>query len=1796
MRKYDFDGVQIWNRSFDASGITAGRGVTVDSSGVYMTGFTFGAFPGYTNSGGRDVFVRAYDHAGTELWVSQFGRLGEYDLVPNITSDASGIYVAGNILEPGQTSVLAQNGFVRKYDSGGNELWERQIDSVIPTPETDLAQTTDTEGNTYVAGVTGGVLPGQTSAGSSDAFLRKYDASGNELWTRQFGTSGSDKALGITVDATAVYVSGRTAGAFPDQTSSGNTDAFVRKYDLYGTLIWTRQFGGAANDQAFGISVNGSAVYVTGDTSGILPNQVSSGGIDVFVRKYDEDGTEQWTRQFGTTSTDTAFDIFVDAGSVFLAGLTAGTFDGQINAGGEDALLLKLDPDGNELWTRQFGSSSDDRVSGVSVDASGVYLAGKTGGSLPGQTSEGSEDAFLRKYDLSGTELWTRQFGTSAADAAHDLAMNDAGIYVAGQTDGSFPNQSSAGATDAFVHTYDADGNLLWTRQFGTASSDKALAISANAAGVYASGVTDGVFSGQTNPPGLVFVARLAPGIDPPVDLDNAINQVAELSASGTPVGLTAFVNDPDGNPITYSLTDDAGGRFAIDPSSGVVTVADGTLLDFESMIVHDIRVLADSGVNGRSSVTFSIGITNVQEAPQITSPASVVVEENQENVIDVQSNGGDGETEGNGLTYSLSGGADQGLFSIDADTGVLTFNSAPDFENPGDVGGDNVYNVQVTVIDTSLLTGVQDFTVTVDNVNEAPFITSTSMVSIPENEVSVLDVQSSDADGETEGAGLTYQLTGGADRFLFWIDFYTGVLTFRGAPDFENPLDSGSDNIYDVQVTVRDSGFLTAVQDMTVTVTNVQEPTVSINSITQDGGLDFKADAEISHPLGLPLSGAVSIAGQQFIDLSTLPGNRDYIEGSEYIFGLDGDGHPPSISSGLIAGCGDIGEGPVSFNYNGPTDLGAICGGGNKWKNPGWTITVQSKITGMDYVLTMQSWEVPTSYFRSQELFSEDYVERLPNSVDISTTGLNLGETYTLKITAEDGLGANASDTEDFTYQGENQLVFNEAPFITGAAAVNAVENQTSVIDVQSSDADGETETGGGLTYSLSGGADQGLFSIDVNTGMLTFNAAPDFENPGDDGADNVYDVQVAVTDAGLLVGVQDLVVTVTDVNETPTVTNPIPDVAVDQNAASDVLDLSSTFADVDAGDSLTLSVVANTDASLIAATINGTNLTLDYLPNQNGTAEITVRATDSGGLFVDDTFTAIVLFSAALDIRLRPNEPTVQIFEDAGDLVVLGTQEFFRGSLDTFTGIVIDGPNQSNDFVVNVDNLPAAVLPGGITINAGEAGNSDNDTLVVNGSQTVTNYEYTTGGPESGTIEMDGLLIIFTEFEPIIDNLPVINRVFSIGTAGGQTIRLLDDGVPGNNMSTIDDDGTGAFEKITFASPANTLEINAGDGDDLITVAQLDNAFAAVLTINAEAGNDSVDARNYNLPARISGGIGNDHVWGGSADDVIEGGDGNDTLDGGPGNDEIEGGLGDDNVTVDAEDVISVAEGDSLNPVLSVSGTQEGDMGTIDWGDGTTPDPVVVSGGTISSSHVYTEESTAMLGGVYTAVLSINSTTIDIEVTVDNTPPTLAISGPATVLEGATYTLDLTATDPGSDTISGWTITWGDGGVQPIVGNPSSALHQFPPGLASYSISATATDEDGTYSSNSLTIFAGDLPPVAAINSPTNGVRGQTRDLVLTATDTPPDEEAGFTFQVDFGDGSSQTINPASGNGSGLTVEHVYSDAGSYTINVIAIDQSSPERASGQPVNRDRDRRDSGRPTQSRSNGIVRGRKHRP
>ena len=178
---------------------------------------------------------------------------------------------------------------------------------------------------------------------------------------------------------------------------------------------------------------------------------------------------------------------------------------------------------------------------------------------------------------------------------------------------------------------------------------------------------------------------------------------------------------------------------------------------------------------------------------------------------------------------------------------------------------------------------------------------------------------------------------------------------------------------------------------------------------------------------------------------------------------------------------------------------------------------------------------------------------------------------------------------------------------------------------------------------------------------------------------------------------------------------------------------------------------------------------------------------------------------------------------------------------------------------------------------------------------------------------------------------------------------------------------------------------------------------------------------------------------------------------------------------------------------------------------------------------------------------------TEVSTTLTVNNVDPTLTISGAAMVDEGSLYTLSLSSSDPGDDTITGWNINWGDGSpIEMVAGNPSSVTHTFADGDATYSISATAMDDDGTYSSNTLSVMVTDVDPTLAISGASNVNEGDTYTLNLSSSD--PGDDTITEWNIDWGDGSP--IEMVAGDPS--TATHVYADGDStYTVSATATNE---------------------------------------
>ncbi|MBI3934969.1 MAG: hypothetical protein HY316_09780, partial [Acidobacteria bacterium] len=362
------------------------------------------------------------------------------------------------------------------------------------------------------------------------------------------------------------------------QNPQGGFDAFVSKYDLNGAELWTRQFGTKGTEVAVGIAAHASGIYVLGETDSALPGQVSAGGLfDIFLRKYDSNGTELWTRQFGTAGAEFPGGVTADGGGVYLAGATSGALPGQSNSSGYDAFVRKYDSNGTELWTRQFGSSGDALAYGVALSGASLYLTGNVVGMLPGQLGSGGfhEDVFVRKYDTSGAEQWTRQFGTAVRDTAAAIAVNSAGIYVAGAVPRILLSPTTTGDWDGVV-----------TKLVETASPVPVVNVGGvvNAASLQPGPLTAGSLAS-------IFGLHLAPiaedrvlvqleGIAAPIFAVTAtqINFQVPWELAGLPqASLTVTVGSTTSIPVTVPLASTGPGLFSTNASGsgqGAILIA----------------------------------------------------------------------------------------------------------------------------------------------------------------------------------------------------------------------------------------------------------------------------------------------------------------------------------------------------------------------------------------------------------------------------------------------------------------------------------------------------------------------------------------------------------------------------------------------------------------------------------------------------------------------------------------------------------------------------------------------------------------------------------------------------------------------------------------------------------------------------------------------------------------------------------------------------------------------------------------------------------------------------------------------------------------------------------------------------------------------------------------------------------------------------------------------------------------------------------------------------------------------
>jgi uncharacterized delta-60 repeat protein len=367
------------------------------------------------------------------------------------------------------------------------------------------------------------------SVNREDMFIARYNPNGTLHWARR---AGGDHGLAISVlSDDSIVVTGYFSGTATFGTgevnetvlsSAGWRDIFIARYNLDGTLSWAKRGGGPSDDEGCAISVlsddsitvsgyfggpfEGTATFGPGEGNETVLS--SAGYEDIFIARYNPDGTLHWARHAGGSGADYGYAISVlSDDSITVSGYfhSTATFGlGEVNetalssAGDIDVFIARYNPDGTLHWARHAGGSGADYgyaisvLSDDSIVTSGFFGYAATFGQGEGNetvlSSSGEPDIYIARYNPDGTLNWARRAGGTNYNSGRAISvLSDDSIVLSGSfydlvTFGPGEDNetvfSSSGGNDIFIARYNPDGTLHWAKRAGGTNFDLGCAIS----------------------------------------------------------------------------------------------------------------------------------------------------------------------------------------------------------------------------------------------------------------------------------------------------------------------------------------------------------------------------------------------------------------------------------------------------------------------------------------------------------------------------------------------------------------------------------------------------------------------------------------------------------------------------------------------------------------------------------------------------------------------------------------------------------------------------------------------------------------------------------------------------------------------------------------------------------------------------------------------------------------------------------------------------------------------------------------------------------------------------------------------------------------------------------------------------------------------------------------------------------------------------------------------------------------------------------------------------------------------
>ena len=344
----------------------------------------------------------------------------------------------------------------------------------------------------------------------SDAVTNNYKLLFQLILTKCIGGAENDKLISIIQTSDGGYVAvGITESNNGDISDNhGSKDGWIIKVDSEGNLIWSRCFGGSNNDNFFSIYETNNGDYLIAGITSSKDNDISDnhGKYDGWIMEVSSTGNKLWSKCFGGNVNDYLSDIIQTSDGFVAVGCSASNSgDILINHGDRDGWIIKVDTNGNKVWSKTFGGSAYDSLSNIIRTSDGFVAVGYTE-SNDGDLSDnhGFKDGWILKINEVGNKVWSKCFGGNGNDYLNSIVQASDGYIAAGST---FSNgeyiSGHHGGEDGWILKIDEVGNPVWSKCFGGSIDDTLNGIiQATDGGYMAVGnvwSTDGDFSGNHN-------------------------------------------------------------------------------------------------------------------------------------------------------------------------------------------------------------------------------------------------------------------------------------------------------------------------------------------------------------------------------------------------------------------------------------------------------------------------------------------------------------------------------------------------------------------------------------------------------------------------------------------------------------------------------------------------------------------------------------------------------------------------------------------------------------------------------------------------------------------------------------------------------------------------------------------------------------------------------------------------------------------------------------------------------------------------------------------------------------------------------------------------------------------------------------------------------------------------------------------------------------------------------------------------------------------------------------------------